>query len=182
MLRRCGWLAVATLIRGALRYVSRTQLFDLAREIEFEIRNDLFAHLQRLPQSFFQHWRTGGLISRLFEQRLRLVRLMLGPGALSLLQTPVLFLFVIGAMFSLNPTLAVLVLLPYPLFLFVARGFGRSMHRSKLDVQETLATLSNQLQESIAGVAVVKTAMEPVMAERFDARANGLPRNCSWCA
>ena len=176
VLRRCGWLAVATLVRGALRYVSRTQLFNLAREIEYEIRNDLFAHLQRLPQSFFQRWRTGDLMSRCVND-LGSVRLLLGPGALSLLQTPVLFLFVIGAMFSLNPTLAALVLLPYPLFLFVARGFGRSMHRSNLDVQEGLAALSNQLQESIAGVAVVKTyAMEPAMAERFDAANETLYR------
>ncbi len=95
----------ATLVRGALRYVSRTQLFNLAREIEYEMRNDLFAHLQRLPQSFFQRWRTGDLMSRCVND-LGSVRLMLGPGALSLLQTPVLFLFVIGAMFSLNPALA----------------------------------------------------------------------------
>ena len=176
VVRRCGWLAVATLGRGALRYVSRTQLFNIAREIECEIRNDLFAHLQRLPQSFFQRWRTGDLMSRCVND-LGSVRLMLGPGALSLLQTPVLFLFVISAMFSLNPALAALVLLPYPLFLFVARGFGRTMHRSNLDVQEGLAALSNQLQESIAGVAVVKTyAMEPAMADRFDAANETLYR------
>lgn len=168
VLRRCGWLAAATLVRGALRYVSRTELFNLAREIEYEMRNDLFAHLQRLPQSFFQRWRTGDLMSRCVND-LGSVRLMLGPGALSLLQTPVLFAFVIAAMFSLNPTLALLVLVPYPLFLFVARGFGRNMHRSNLDVQEGLASLSNQLQESIAGVSVVKTyAMEPAMSQRFD--------------
>ena len=101
------------------------------------MRNDLFAHLQRLPQSFFQRWRTGDLMSRCVND-LGSVRLMLGPGALSLLQTPMLFAFVIIAMFSLNPTLAVLVLVPYPLFLFVARGFGRTMHRSNLDVQEGL--------------------------------------------
>jgi len=176
VLRRCGWLAVATLARGALRYVSRTALFNLAREIEYEIRNDLFAHLQRLPQSFFQRWRTGDLMSRCVND-LGSVRLMLGPGALSLLQTPVLFAFVITAMFSLNPTLALLVLVPYPLFLFVARGFGRNMHRSNLDVQEGLAALSNQLQESIAGVSVVKTyAMEPAMAERFEASNEALYR------
>ena len=176
VLRRCGWLALATLARGALRYVSRTQLFNLAREIENEMRNDLFAHLQRLPQSFFQRWRTGDLMSRCVND-LGSVRLMLGPGALSLLQTPVLFAFVITAMFSLNPTLALLVLVPYPLFLFVARGFGRNMHRSNLDVQEGLAALSNQLQESIAGVSVVKTyAMEPAMAERFDAANEALYR------
>ena len=166
--RRCAWLAAITLGRGALRYVSRTILFNAAREIEYEIRNDLFAHLQRLPQSFFQRWRTGDLMSRCVND-LGSVRLMLGPGVLSLLQTPVLYLFVIGAMLSRDALLALLVLLPYPAFVLIARAFGRSMHRANLDVQEGLAALSNQLQEIISGVAVLKAyAMEPVAAARFD--------------
>jgi ATP-binding cassette subfamily B multidrug efflux pump len=176
VLRRCGWLAAATVVRGALRYLSRTSIFDLAREIEYEIRNDLFVHLQRLPQSFFQRWRTGDLMSRCVND-LGSVRLMLGPGVLSLVQTPILYAFTIAAMFSLNATLAALVLLPYPLFVLVARSFGRSMHRANLDVQEGLAGLSNQLQESIAGISVVKSyAMEPAMRERFATANEGLYR------
>lgn len=168
VLRRCGWLAAVTLVRGALRYVSRTSIFNVAREIEYEIRNDLFDHLQRLPQSFFQRWRTGDLMSRCVND-LGSVRLMLGPGVLSLVQTPILYLFVIGAMFSSNATLAPLVLIPYPLFLFIARSFGRSMHKSNLASQEGLAALSSQLQEAIANVSVVRAyAMEPAMATRFD--------------
>ena len=174
VLRRCGVLAALTLLRGVLRYVSRTSIFNIAREIEYEIRNDLFAQLQRLPQSFFQRWRTGDLMSRCVND-LGSVRLMLGPGVLSLVQTPILYLFVIGAMFSSNATLAPLVLLPYPLFLFVARGFGKRMHRSNLDVQENLAALSSELQEAISGVAVVRAyAMEPAMAARFEAANEAL--------
>jgi ATP-binding cassette subfamily B protein len=163
-----------TLLRGGLRYVSRTSIFNVAREIEYEIRSDLFAHLQRLPQSFFQRWRTGDLMSRCVND-LGSVRLMLGPGVLSLVQTPVLYAFVIGAMFAQSAVLAPLVLLPYPLFLFIARGFGRSMHRSNLDVQEGLAGLSSQLQEAIAGVGVVRSyAMEPAMEARFEAANRAL--------
>jgi len=166
--RRCGVLIAATLGRGVLRYSSRTILFNAAREIEYEIRNDLFAHLQRLPQSFFQRWRTGDLMSRAVND-LGSVRLMLGPGVLSLVQTPILYGFVIAAMFSLDPLLAALVLLPYPLFIWIARWFGRSMHRSNLDVQEDLAALGSQLQETIAGISVVKAyAMEPAAAARFE--------------
>ncbi|MCU0669560.1 MAG: ABC transporter ATP-binding protein/permease [Myxococcota bacterium] len=168
VVRRCAWLAAATLVRGALRYVSRTSIFNVAREVEYEIRNDLFDHLQRLPQSFFQRWRTGDLMSRCVND-LGSVRLMLGPGVLSLVQTPILYLFVIGAMFSSNATLAPLVLIPYPLFLFIARSFGRSMHKSNLASQEGLAALSSQLQEAISNVSVVRAyAMEPAMATRFD--------------
>ncbi|MDJ0868406.1 MAG: ABC transporter ATP-binding protein [Myxococcota bacterium] len=169
--RRCAWLAGLTVLRGGLRFFSRTSIFNTAREIEYEIRNDLFAHLQRLPQSFFQQWRTGDLMSRCVND-LNSVRLMLGPGVLSVVQTPVLYLLVIGAMFSLNPLLALLVLVPYPAFVFIARGFGRSMHRTNVAVQEGLAALSSQLQETVSGVSVVKSyAMEPVAERRF-AQAN----------
>ncbi len=177
VLRRCGWLAAATLVRGALRYVSRTQLFNLAREIEYEMRNDLFAHLQRLPQSFFQRWRTGDLMSRCVND-LGSVRLMLGPGALSLLQTPVLFLFVIARDVLAESRRSRCWCWCRTRSSCSSRAASvASMHRSNLDVQEGLAALSNQLQESIAGVAVVKTyAMEPAMAERFDAANETLYR------
>lgn len=168
ILRRCAALVAATLARGALRYWSRTILFNAAREVEYEIRNDLFAHLQRLPQSFFQRWRTGDLMSRCVND-LGSVRLMLGPGVLSVLQTPILYGFVLVAMFSLDPLLAALVLIPYPLFILIARAFGRSMHGSNLAAQEGLAALGSQLQETIAGIAVVKAyAMEPAAAARFE--------------
>ncbi|HEY8493765.1 MAG TPA: ABC transporter transmembrane domain-containing protein, partial [Myxococcota bacterium] len=90
ILRRCGVLVAATLGRGLLRFGSRKILFDAAREIEYELRNDLYAHLQRLPQSFFQRWRTGDLMSRCVND-LGSVRLMLGPGVLSVVQTPILY-------------------------------------------------------------------------------------------
>src|SRR5690606_6217825 len=168
VLRRCGALVAVTLARGALRYGSRTILFNAAREVEYEVRNDLFAHLQRLPQSFFQRWRTGDLMSRCVND-LNSVRLMLGPGFLSVVQTPILYAFVLAAMFSLDPLLAALVLVPYPLFIWIARTFGRSLHRSNLDSQGGLAGLGARLQETIAGISVVKAdAMEPAATARFE--------------
>ncbi|MDJ0787170.1 MAG: ABC transporter ATP-binding protein [Myxococcota bacterium] len=166
--RRCAWLAAAGVARSLLRFVSRVRLFNAAREIEFQLRNDLFEHLQRLPQSFYFHWRTGDLMSRCVND-LTAVRLMLGPGLLSVVQTPFLFLAAFGSMFWMNPTLAFLVLLPYPLFVLVSRALGRAMHANNLAVQAGLADISNQLQESIAGIAVVKAyAMEDTSRRRFD--------------
>src|SRR5262249_45657231 len=172
--RRCAWLAAVVAVRAALRFVSRTQIFNAAREVEYEIRNDLFAHLQRLPQSFFFRWRTGDLMSRCVND-LTAVRLLLGPGLISLIQTPILFLATFAAMFTLDPRLAALVLLPYPLFILIARAFGRAMHGSNLAVQQQLAELSSQLQETVSGVAVVKAyAMEEVARARFEAASDEL--------
>jgi ATP-binding cassette subfamily B protein len=169
LLRRVGWLVAATAITAAVRFFSRTLVFNAAREIEYELRNDIYAHLQRLPQSFYSRWRTGDLMSRCVND-INAVRLLMGVGLLNVVQTPVLYAAAIGAMVSLNPKLALLVLAPYPLFVFVARALGRAIHHWSLLTQEGLAEASNQLQETISGIAVVKAyAMEPVTASRFEA-------------
>ena len=172
--RRAAILALVTLVRMVLRFLSRISIFNAAREIEYALRNDLFAHLQRLPQSFYFRWRTGDLMSRCVND-LTSVRLLLGPGLLNVIQTPIMFVSVIAVMFVLNAKLALLVLLPYPLFILIARAFGRSMHASTLAVQVGLADLSSQLQETISGISVVKAyAMEETTRKRFRAACDEL--------
>jgi ATP-binding cassette subfamily B multidrug efflux pump len=165
---RAGMLGLVAVGTAAVRFFSRTLIFNAAREIEFEIRNDLFAHLERLPQSFYFEWRTGDIMSRCVND-VNSVRLLLGVGLLNLVQTPILYFGAIGMMLSIDPTLALLVIVPYPLFIVIARTLGKSIHHWSLQVQEGLAELSNRLQESIAGVAVVKAyAMEAAATQRFD--------------
>ncbi|HTF34066.1 MAG TPA: ABC transporter ATP-binding protein [Myxococcota bacterium] len=166
--KRCLALLMVTFLRGALRYWSRVLVFNAAREIEYELRNDLFAHLQRLPQSFYFRWRTGDLMSRCVND-LGSVRMLLGPGLLSVLQTPILIVSFVSAMVAINPKLALLVMLPYPAFVLIARGFGRTLHRANLSLQEGLAELSSGLQENVSGIAVLKAyAMEAASERRFD--------------
>jgi ATP-binding cassette subfamily B protein len=165
--QRALWLAGVTLLSAAVRFHSRTLVFNAARQIEYELRNDIFAQLLRLPQSFYARWRTGDIMSRCVNDT-NAVRLLMGVGALNLLQTPILYVAVIGTMLSLNPRLALFVLLPYPLFILFARALGRRVHHWSLLTQEGLADASNQLQESISGIAVVKAyAMEGVTERRF---------------
>jgi len=161
------WLTGATIASGVVRFYSRTLVFNAAREIEYEIRNDIFAHLQRLPQSFYQRWRTGDIMSRCVND-INAVRLLLGVGLLNIVQTPILYVAVVSAMLAINVKVALLVLLPYPLFIFVARTFGRSVHKWSLATQVGLGEMSNRLQESISGISVVKAyAMEDFTAEQF---------------
>ena len=80
-----------TLARALVRYFSRTLVFNAAREIEYELRNDIFAHLQRLPQSFYFRWRTGDIMSRCVND-IGAVRMLLGVGLLNVVQTPILYL------------------------------------------------------------------------------------------
>ncbi|MDP6978278.1 MAG: ABC transporter ATP-binding protein [Myxococcota bacterium] len=163
----CVWLFVVVCLRFLFRYYSRTMVFDAAREVEYEMRNDLFAHLQRLPQSFYFNWRTGDLMSRCVND-LNSLRMLLGPGLLSVMQTPVLFISVFAAMAAINLKLALMVMIPFPLFILIARLFGTQMHSRSLAVQVGLGDLSNQAQEAIAGIPVVKAyAMEEEQQTRF---------------
>jgi ATP-binding cassette subfamily B protein len=168
IVRRAQLLALVALATAVVRFYSRTLVFNAAREIEYEIRNDLFSHLERLPQSFYFGWRTGDIMSRCVND-VNAVRLMLGVGLLNLLQTPILLVGAIAMMLALDVKLALLVILPYPLFILAGRTLARSIHHWSLRVQEGLADLSNRLQESISGIAVVKAyAMEGVTARRFE--------------
>jgi ATP-binding cassette subfamily B protein len=172
--KRCGLLVAIALARSGVRFFSRVQLFNAAREIEYELRNDLFAHLQRQPQSFFFRWRTGDLMSRCVND-LTSVRLMLGPGLLSVAQTPVLFAGVFAAMLAMDVRITLLAAIPYPLFVLIARAFGRAMYGSNLAVQTGLSDLSSHLQETISGISVVKAyAMEETTRRRFAALADAL--------
>lgn len=165
------WLTGVTIASGVVRFYSRTLVFNAAREIEYEIRNDIFSHLQRLPQSFYQRWQTGDIMSRCVND-INAVRLLLGVGLLNIVQTPILYVAVISAMLAINVKVSLMVLLPYPLFILIARTFGRSVHRWSLATQVGLGEMSNRLQESISGIAVVKAyAMEGFSAGQF-AKAN----------
>jgi ATP-binding cassette subfamily B protein len=165
--RRCAILLGLAVVRGMLRYFSRLLVFNAAREVEYELRNDLFGHLQKLPQSFYFKWRTGDLMSRCVND-LNSVRMLLGPGLLSVAQSPILFIGTFVMMWTLNPQLAVLVMIPYPLFIVVARVLGTRLYNRSLASQQSLASMSNLVQESISGIAVVKAySMESDREHRF---------------
>jgi ATP-binding cassette subfamily B protein len=168
VIRRCWILFALAVGGGVLRFFTRQLVFDAAREVEYEIRNDLFAHLQRQPQSFYQDWRTGDLMSRCVND-LNSVRLLLGPGLLSVAQSPILFLGAFAFMCTYSVKLAIVMVLPYPLFIVVSRVIGARLFRRSLAAQESLAAMSNLVQENVAGIGVVKAyAMEAQQAARFD--------------
>lgn len=172
--RAVAMLVASAVVLAGLRLASRLWLFQTAREIEYQIRNDLFSHLQRLPQSFFGVNRTGDLMSRAVND-INSIRLFLGNGFMNIVQLPVLYFGAFGVMFWLDWRLAALVLLPYPLFVVIARVFGRRVHAASLATQEQLGRLSAHVQENAAGVLVVRSyAMEDRERGRFAAENEGL--------
>jgi ATP-binding cassette subfamily B multidrug efflux pump len=140
---------------GVVRWFSRFVIFNVGRDIEYDLRNDLFEHLSTLGTDFYQRFKTGDLMSRMIND-LTAVRMMVGMFVLSIASTPLTYALALGFMSTLNPRLTLLAIVPY-LILFVAiRWLMRSMMTRSLKVQEGLAAIGSKVQESLAGIHVVK--------------------------
>jgi len=149
------WIAVIAIAQALVRTLSRILIFNVGRDVESDLRNDLFAHLQRLSLAFYQRQQTGDLMSRLVND-VTAVRMLLGPGVLNLVNTPVYYIYAIGYMLSLDPLLTCAALLPYPIVLLVVKRFSRRLMDETLRVQEGLAALSSHVQENVSGIHVVR--------------------------
>jgi ATP-binding cassette subfamily B protein len=166
-------VGAAVLVAG-VRMASRLVIFRAARQTEYQIRNDFFSQLQRLPESFFNANRTGDLMSRAVND-INSVRLFLGMGLMNIVQTPVLYIGALAVMAFLDWRLMLWVVLPYPLFIAIGRVFGRRLHAANLAVQQQLGRLSTAVQENASGVLVVRAyALEDRERERFEEQNDGL--------
>jgi ATP-binding cassette subfamily B multidrug efflux pump len=152
------WVAAivaAAAVQAVLRAGSRLAILRVARDVEYELRTDAFAHLQRLPASFYRRAHTGDLLSRLVNDA-GAVRLLLGPGLVNFVNAPLYLLWALAVMLTIDVRMTLLALAAYPLALaWVQRRSGRLVERS-LRVQEGLAELSARVQENVAGMRVVK--------------------------
>ncbi len=159
-----------------LRFGTRRTFFRAGRQTEYDLRGDLFSHLQRLPQSYFSGQRTGDLMSRAVND-VSNVRLFMGMGVLNILQTPLLYIGAIAVMLKVDWQLTLWVLAPYPTFVLISRVFGGRMHLASLATQEQLGELSSAVQENAAGVFVVRSAaMEDRQRETFEVENESLYR------
>ena len=167
-------LVAVSILFALFRLGSRLLMFRVGRDIEYDIRNEYFGHLQRMQQSFFDSHRTGDLMSRAVND-INSVRMFLGMGLLNILQTPFLYVGAIAVMLSIDATLTLWVLLPYPVFILITRLYGRRMFQANLAGQEQLGRVSTMVQENASGVLVVRSyGLEDRERERFEAQNRGL--------
>ena len=152
---------------GVCRFLMRRIIIGASREIEYDLRNAFFAHLQRLPLAYFQAHRTGDLMSRATND-LSAVRLMAGPAVMYTATTSVTFVAALTLMLSISPSLTLLALLPLPIVSIVVKRFGDAIYRRSERIQAQLAHLSAVVQEALAGVRVVRAyCREQVEIDRF---------------
>jgi ATP-binding cassette subfamily B protein len=133
----------------------RRIIISASRGLEYDLRNDFFAHLERLPLSFYQENRTGDLMSRATND-LSSVRMMVGPAVMYLANTLITAVVSLSLMFSLDVRLTLIVLLPLPVVSITVRMFGSAIHKTFEEVQEKLSDMSAVVQESLTGVRVVR--------------------------
>src|SRR2546428_7312332 len=164
-------LAGIAVVSGVVRTFSRFVIFNVGRDIEYDLRNDLFAHLETLPLGFYQQRQTGDLMSRLVND-VAAGRMLLGPGILNFINTPVAYVYGLAFMLSYNVRLTLASLAVYPAALLVVKRTSRLPMERSLRVQEGLGELSNRVQENLSGMHVVKAyASEEHEVETF-ARLN----------
>lgn len=150
-----GMIIGAALIHGIIRIFSRTTFLHAARRIEYAIREDLYGKLLALDLPYFSGERTGDIMSR-FANDLTNVRMLLGFGALNVVNTFIIYVAAIFLMGSISPFLTVCAVSPFPLMIFVVKRMTRRMYQHSLGAQEELARLTSRAEENISAAAVVR--------------------------
>ena len=152
---------------GLVRFLMRRIIVGASRHIEYDLRNEFFAHLQRLDLAYFQRHRTGDLMSRATND-LNAVRMMIGPAVMYSATTALTFVVAIALMVSIDGRLALFALAPLPLVSLSVAYFGTVIQRRFTQIQEQLSEISAMTQETLSGVRVIRAyRQEPFETERF---------------
>ncbi|TDI13517.1 MAG: ABC transporter ATP-binding protein [Acidobacteria bacterium] len=148
-------LIAASAVEGLFRFLMRRILIGVSRNIEYDLRNDLFSHLLSLSPSFYQRNPTGDIMSRATND-LSAVRMVLGPGIMYSINTLFTAVLTISILVTLNLQLAILTLLPLLAVSVCVKYFGNQIHQRFERIQEQFATLTTLAQENVSGIRVVK--------------------------
>ena len=152
---------------GVFRFLMRRVLMAASRDIEYDIRNEFFAHLEALPPAYFQTHRTGDLMSRATND-LNAVRMMIGPSVMYSAQTLLTFVVALAMMFWIDARLTLVSLIPLPMVSVSVKAFGSAIHRRFEAIQAQLSDVSAVTQEALSGVRVVRAyRQESAEVERF---------------
>ncbi len=148
-------IIVVAIVQALARTASRTLIFNTGRDIEYQLRSDLFSHLETLPQSYYQRQRTGDLMSRLVND-INAIRLMLGVGVLTLVNTPLYVVYAFTMMLIMDWRLTLAAMVPFPLMFWVVKRYSAAMMEAMVKTQEKLADMSSHVQENLSGIHVIK--------------------------
>ena len=158
MIHALSLLAVAA-TKGIFQFLTRWIVIGVSREIEFDLRNDLFLHLERLSYAFYQRTRTGDIMARATND-LNAVRMLLGPAIMYSANTIVFTAGALAFMFSISPRLTLYAFLPLPIVSIVIQYFGRRIHERFERIQAMFSDISARAQENFSGVRVIRAYVQ----------------------
>ncbi|TCC89034.1 ABC transporter ATP-binding protein [Pedobacter hiemivivus] len=168
---------VLYLLRGLFLFFMRQTIILMSRHIEFDMKNEIYAHYQKLSLGFYRRNNTGDLMNRATEDVNR-VRMYVGPAIMYTINTVVLFLLVISAMFSVNATLAIWCLLPLPILVVIIYFVNTLINQKSEQIQEQLSKLSSFVQERFSGIRVIKSYVREDYTQKvFAAESQGYKDN-----
>jgi ATP-binding cassette subfamily B multidrug efflux pump len=150
-----GELVAIAAVKGVFLYAQRWILIGISREIEFDLRNDLFRHLERQDSGFYQRYRTGDIMARMTND-LNAVRMLLGPALMYSANT---IFFTLGALFfvlHISPWLTLVALAPMPVASILVQYFGTKIHDRFERIQASFSEISSQAQENYSGARLVR--------------------------
>jgi ATP-binding cassette, subfamily B, multidrug efflux pump len=169
LLLDAGLMLAVALVKAVFQFWMRWILIGISRDVEYDLRNDLFAHLERLSQRYYNETRTGDLMSKLTND-LNAVRNLVGPGIMYSATTIVVGAATIALMVHLDWRLTLLALIPLPVVSVLVKVFGQRIHDRFEQIQGLYSQLTERVRENLSGVRVVRAFCqeEPEMA-LFDA-------------
>ncbi|HEX7312367.1 MAG TPA: ABC transporter ATP-binding protein [Pyrinomonadaceae bacterium] len=157
----------ASIVSGIFLFLQRRILIGMSRHVEYDLRQDFYAHLQRQPLTFFQEHRTGDLMARATND-LAAVRQLAGPMVMYTLQTVFVVIIILPLMFRISVRLTLLLLVTMPLVSLTVKYFGQQVHVRFEKIQEFFSHITARAQENISGVRVVRAyAQEDAEVEAF---------------
>ncbi|AHM60736.1 xenobiotic-transporting ATPase [Flammeovirgaceae bacterium 311] len=164
-------LAMA-LLRGVFLFLVRQTIIAMSRYIEYDLKNEIYAHYQTLPLSFYRSHNTGDLMARISEDVSK-VRMYLGPAIMYGINLVTLFMILIPYMFTINARLTMYVLLPLPVLSLSIYYVNNLIEQRSTEIQKALSGLSTYTQEAFSGIRVLKAfARETDSANKFDVLSN----------
>ncbi|PYV50035.1 MAG: ABC transporter ATP-binding protein [Acidobacteria bacterium] len=158
-LHKIGIVALVLLLvsgtKAIFQFLIRWVVIGVSREIEFDLRNDLFRHLEGLSHSFYQRTRTGDIMAKATND-LNAVRMLLGPGFMYTANTVVFTAFALGFMLHISHRLTFYAFLPLPIVSIVIQYFGRRIHERFERIQAMFSEISARAQENFSGVRIIR--------------------------
>ena len=167
LLENIALIVGAAILSGLFTFTMRQTIINVSRFIEFDLKNEIYQHYQKLSLNFYKNNRTGDLMNRISEDVSK-VRMYFGPALMYSINTLSLFVIVISYMISVAPMLTLYALTPLPLLSLAIYQLSKSIHKRSTIVQEYLSKLSAFTQEMFSGIGVIKAnAIEPTSNKKM---------------